>query len=168
MPVTVPMKWVSGCHREHLEHLQSVSSHTLSFRMQMYHLYLIPLNRPFLKMDRLLNALKNLQRETLWGCLQPSYRNMYFELLAKITHLSNNLHTCHILLVFKENDKAIKPTCLARVGERHFTVMKWNSQQMRLITQQLGGKEIIWSSFSHQLRITVHKNRHYWGEIQTP
>lgn len=97
LPVTAQMKRVSGCHREHLEQLQCVSSHTLSFiRMQMYCLYLIPLNLPFLKMSRLLNALKILQQETLWGCLQPSYQNVCFELLSKITHLSNNLHTCHI------------------------------------------------------------------------
>lgn len=32
-------------------------------------------------------------------------------------------------------------------------------QQMGLIIQQVQGKEIMRSSFSHQLRITVHKNR---------
>lgn len=173
LPVTAQMKRVSGCHREHLEQLQCASSHTLSFiSMQMYCLYLIPLNLPFLEMARLLYALKNpptgdtpgvpsaiLPKHVFWVVGQ---NNPFEQQFAHMSHL-------FISLVLKEKVKAIKPTCLARVRERrHFTAMKWNSQQMRLITQQLGGKEIMWSSFSHQLRITVHKNRHYWGEIQTP
>lgn len=65
------------------------------------------------------------------------------------------------------------PPCFHGKGQSHHTDMLSQSrrdssfhnheveltQQMRLITQQVQGKEIMRSSFSHQLRITVHKSR---------
>lgn len=150
--------------------LQCIYTHTLLFRMQMFVVHNSFKSLP-LTNGKTLKCLKKPPTgniPVISAVISPKYvfwvvgqNNPFEQRFAHMSHL-------FISLVFNEKVKAIKPTCLARVGERRrFTAMKWNSQQMSLITQQLGGKEIMWSSFSHQLRISVHKNRNYWGEIQT-